>query len=326
MKRFGVIFCIFALLIACCLPVAAVSFPTDTANTDYEDAVNMLVAFGIFDVDEGKLFQPEVTMTRAQFVSTVVKMKDPDSGAAQSLTGENVFIDVSEEDWWSGPILLALDLGLIDGTGNGRFEPDEPILYEHAVKILVRLLGYEHLAEQSGYMVVADSIGLLKGLSLKGTDYVTKGAAALLIANALEADALEPASYQPNEGYVTYKKENFAKSAMGIQTDKGVVTANEVTPLALGSPAPKESVIINGVTYQQGEMDAADFLGYRVKVYYSEENGERVIRYITKTANEELTISAEDIIRADGDKVYYENSDSNRERSAKISKKRQLYL
>jgi hypothetical protein len=56
------------------------------------------------------------------------------------------FTDVSEDDW-SWPYVLELHLkGLMNGTGDGRFEPQAPLTRAQAVTVAVRLVGLEQQA------------------------------------------------------------------------------------------------------------------------------------------------------------------------------------
>lgn len=45
------------------------------------------------------------------------------------------FGDISENAWYSGSVKLAYQLGIISGTGNGRFNPDEKVTLAQAIKM-----------------------------------------------------------------------------------------------------------------------------------------------------------------------------------------------
>ena len=74
---------------------------------------------------------------------------------------------------------------LISGDGTGRFNPDSPITYAQAVTILMRMLGYTDsqvgAVWPAGYLNLASSLGLTRGLNVGASSPITRGQAARLL-------------------------------------------------------------------------------------------------------------------------------------------------
>ena len=195
-----------AALLAGMLTVAPASAAsggfTDITDPTTAGAAEMLRLLGVVDGTGGSTFNPNGTLTRAQFCKMTVEiMGRGDEEPAQR--GRTIFTDVGSTHWARGYVNLAssITIGassdgsggtrLIMGVGDGTFQPDRPITYGEAVTILMRVLGYGNsdvasgAAWYSGYVALAYSSGLADGLSLSGDSNVTRGQAAQLFYNLL---------------------------------------------------------------------------------------------------------------------------------------------
>ena len=118
---------------------------TDTTGKWMEQAVEYLAARNIiYGVDE-KQFAPDGKTTRAEFVTLLMRALEPDVNASKT----ERFIDVADEKYYSGAVLEARTLGLVDGVGGNRFNPDEAISREQMFTITYRAL--EKLGLLGGY-------------------------------------------------------------------------------------------------------------------------------------------------------------------------------
>jgi hypothetical protein len=137
----------------------AMAAPADVVGTDFESAVDTLSALKVLEGYPDGTFKPNNTITRAEFAAVVVRALGYNA-AATSAFGTTTFGDVATGHWASGYINVASSLKVINGIGNGQFAPDAPVKFEEAVTMLVRALGYEPAAQESGgypngYLVVA---------------------------------------------------------------------------------------------------------------------------------------------------------------------------
>ena len=127
------------LLVFCMLQGFTEVFAAEEKAADCQ-AVMLFKTLGITD-DE---FKSEEYMTRAEFTALTVRAMGKDNMPA----GEVSYKDVSPEDTYYNEIAIADTLGII--SKSDTFEPDKPITYEEAAKILVCMLGYEYPAGQKG--------------------------------------------------------------------------------------------------------------------------------------------------------------------------------
>ncbi|MEF2243693.1 polysaccharide lyase family 8 super-sandwich domain-containing protein [Paenibacillus sp. IITD108] len=85
-------------------------------------------------------FQPERSVTRAEFTALLVRMLNIPQAAEISFT------DVLATDWHSHEIALAVQAGIVQGTGNAHFKPDAAITRQEMAAMLVR--AYEYKTKQ----------------------------------------------------------------------------------------------------------------------------------------------------------------------------------
>jgi uncharacterized cupredoxin-like copper-binding protein len=111
---------------------ATVSFG-DIADSYAKDAIIDLQAKGIINGMDDTHFDPKGTLTRAQFVTIIVKALGLEAKATTT-----AFTDVT--DWAIPYVEAAAKASVVEGVSNNNFAPDEHITREAAVTILVRSL------------------------------------------------------------------------------------------------------------------------------------------------------------------------------------------
>ena len=117
-----------------------VSYTDIPADEWYAGPVSALRALGLFD--DGEFFRPADVMTRAEFVSLLVRLR-PEAA------GEAAFPDVPEDHWARQAIGAAVALGWINGFPDGRFGPEEGLSRAEACTILGRVAGRAGDSEQA---------------------------------------------------------------------------------------------------------------------------------------------------------------------------------
>lgn len=114
---------------------------SDIAGHPNQVAIETLVSMGIVNGMGDGTFAPEVTMTRAQFCTMVVK-------ALELVPLEStVFSDVPAKQWYSGYVGAASANGIVNGVGGGKFNPNGTIIGQHAALMVNRaakVLGVDH--------------------------------------------------------------------------------------------------------------------------------------------------------------------------------------
>lgn len=107
------------------------TFP-DIAFSGQITAIEALAARGILDGKSDGNFDPEGSMTRAEFAAVVVRalgLTPADTGA---------FADVAPTAWYAPYVGAASAYSLINGVGEGRFNPDGTITRQEAAVMVSR--------------------------------------------------------------------------------------------------------------------------------------------------------------------------------------------
>jgi len=139
------------------------AFPDVPVDADYAEAISELAEMGIFTGDDKGNFNPDSTITRAEFATIMVRMLGKEDRAKTVTTSS--FTDVPSSHWACGYITVAVELGLVNGYGNGQYGPSDTLTSEQAVKLLVCSLGLENEATiaggyPNGYISVANNLGI----------------------------------------------------------------------------------------------------------------------------------------------------------------------
>ncbi len=302
--------CVIAMMLT---TVAFAATYSDVAeDSAYYEAVETLNKLGIVTGYEDGTYRPEDGVTRAEMAALIARIQGfGDSAAAQAATGFN---DVPASHWASGYVANAASMGIINGYGNGNFGPEDNVLFEQAVKMVMATLGYTPYAEYNGgypggYMAAAQRYNVTAGVSnaTMGTQ-ANRGTIAQLLANAIDTPLMQQTGWNTN-GEVDYQiydgkdgrdYKTLMSENLGVVKVRGVVTANAYTALdaAVEIDLEEEATVVIDIvdtydssnkdfptnnydeyigsidTFLVGESDAADFIGKSVIAYVQEDNND----------------------------------------------------
>ncbi len=265
---------------------------SDTVGLPCEEAVTVLQTLGII---EGKgdtdTFAPLDTLTRAETAALVVRAL----GLYESGSGKQVFTDVTWEHWALDVVSTAAELGLVNGMGDGTFQPDAGITYAQAVKIAVSMLGYGVQAEAlggfpAGYLVQANQLELLKGVARE--EIMTRGNMAILLYNTLDAVPTDVISFGSGGTgrYEAVDGATLLSRYRQIYMVKGTLTATYgVTLEDPGRTLFRGEAAIGTDIYEVGSTAAEGYIGQRVKVYYTVEDDTRSMLIILPDSKSRVT-------------------------------------
>ncbi|MDN5347746.1 MAG: hypothetical protein PWP65_1310 [Clostridia bacterium] len=110
----------------------------DVATTSYswaKDAIEVLAGAGIVKGIDGKRFEPERAITRAEVSALLVRALN-----LPVATDSTTFKDVDGNEWYANYIAAAAQAGLFKGYEDNTFRPDKSITREELATILVRVL------------------------------------------------------------------------------------------------------------------------------------------------------------------------------------------
>jgi hypothetical protein len=115
------------------MPITApgITFP-DIAAHKNKAAIEKLAARGIINGKSEAVFDPEATMTRAEYATIVVR------GLGLAPKANNKFTDVSADAWYAGYIGTANSYGIVNGISDTAFNPQGTITRQEAGTMVAR--------------------------------------------------------------------------------------------------------------------------------------------------------------------------------------------
>lgn len=320
----------FSMMLSCAVAFAA--YPDVTEDTPYASAITTLTALGIVGGDDQGNFNPDSTITRAEFTKIICEIQNMNG---EGNKGATAFTDVAADHWASGYINFASSMGIINGMGDGTFNPDGPVTYEQAVKMLVATLGYEPMAQQmggypTGYLAVAQQRDVLSGITAPAsTDPAPRNLIAQITYNALDVPMMvqtgfgNDITYEIQDGNNYTPRTTLLTSRLDVAKLGGVVIANE--KVAIDGQKTKTGYVrfiadenykntddtwqigsatseTTPFTFYVGETNAIDLLGYRCVAYAREisSNEFELVAIVPEEGkNNALTIDAADLDDSD---------------------------
>ncbi|UVI31099.1 S41 family peptidase [Paenibacillus spongiae] len=223
-------------------------------------------------------FKPEQTITRAEFVVMLVAGKGYEGEAAKLSGTKSEFRDVS--GWGTRYINFAVNHGWIQGTGDGKFEPDKLITNAQAIAILMNSIGMQQ--SQSGEpgkpwyanYYLADQkfhLGFVSAAS-KPNAYATRSDVAELIVKLLADVPVNPSTgifdtkhTANNTSFAIHLYEDTVGSFTPAASDgkgTGAVTLlnGQIVPLAENAPVYGDPVPGSGIWYVKNGSGLAAFV------------------------------------------------------------------
>ncbi len=289
-----------AVILICILTIIAIPASaafTDVAGTGCEEAAEVLSSLGIVNgKNDESTFMPADTLTRAETAAILTRLSGV--GAAENV--ELPFSDVPKTHWAYGEIGAAYTMGIMKGMDEENFAPDAPVTYQQAVKIAVATLGYSVQAESmggypSGYLVVAAHRELLQGVKVETN--MTRGNLANLFYNVIDASPMVKAGYgtAADGEYTVLENETYLSYTRNIYTTKGRVEGVYGKSLTMHGYALKQGeAVIGGQLYKN--CNGTAYLGYEVKVYYTEADDEyNALCIVPSSGNTLIRISRDEI-------------------------------
>ena len=187
-------------LLPAAVPTAKASSFVDVKDQTVAEQVEVLRMLGVIDGVGGNRFDPNGTLTRAQFAKMAVTMQGKKNAAAQ-FQNYTIFPDVRASHWAAGYVNLSVrgEGKILAGYPDGKFHPDEKISFAQTVTILMRVLGYKDedvgAVWPQGYLSTAAYIGLTDGISLPANAKLTRAQAAKLFCKLLRMETKEGALF-----------------------------------------------------------------------------------------------------------------------------------
>lgn len=295
-----------SLLLCVAMVITFIPQLSFAASESYDAALESTVLYdlGVTDFDKAS----DKSVTRAEFIRYAMKLADipvaPHVGT--------VFDDITSSHPDYGYIMSAVDFGLI--SRGASYRPDDNVTFNEASKIMIKLLGYDYMAEArggypQGYLQTARDIDLLDGVTI--TDgALSQEVACIILCNALHIRLPE----------ITYTDEGATQFKTGTATILGQYrNMTLVNGIVDGTPAYSVAdegglgegrMSINGVAYNSGSVITRDLFGCNVDAYINNETNTVVSCYITEM-NNIFSIYAEDVVSYHNRVFTYEDAYGN---------------
>lgn len=142
----------------------------DIANSWAKDDILFLSDKKIVNGKDATHFEPESTLTRAEFAQMLAKL----SGAELTKPAKQQFNDVKVNDWFAPAVSWAAKVGLTNGNGAGGFEPNAKLSRQDMTVMLARYakeLAKLELAKTEAAITYTDAAEI--------ADYATEAVATL---------------------------------------------------------------------------------------------------------------------------------------------------
>lgn len=350
---------VLALVLACAtlFTMSSFAFSDVAEDASYLEAVTMLTKLGIINGYEDGTFLPDNTITRAEAAKVLVCALDAEDSAI-GMADQELFTDVPASHWAAGYVNYAANYGIINGRGNGIFDPESPVSYEEIVKMVVAMLGYTPVADIKGgypvgYLYVANNVAkITKGATGNTGDAAKRWVVARLVFNSLETKIMEPEKWSASDPEYIKGEDTLLKDYLEVTKLEGIVTNtymvggdidadNRDVTIAISTidGLGKRALENAGISYETmpgqdytvdaNDTYAEDYLGYNVVAYvrdFDEGAGELVAIAPKSNKNSTLDVAFDDFVedsveKTTGKYIAFGYDVDGEEETAKVSLK-----
>lgn len=103
----------------------------------YSDDVNQMVSLGLMNGVGNSMFAPDMTLNRAMVAQILYNIEKGEPGATAA------FEDVPENEWYTDAVNWAAKMGIVDGVGDGKYEPTRAVTRGELVAMLYKYAAYK---------------------------------------------------------------------------------------------------------------------------------------------------------------------------------------
>lgn len=249
---------------------------TDTADSNYYEAIETLHALKLVDGYDGKTYGPNDELTRAQACAIIIKAV---SGEPHDYYNQ-IFNDVPVTHWAADYIAEAYNRGYMSGYGNNMFGPDDKVTYDQVSKIILNVLGYRNTGSwPEGLRETAKKAGLYENcVIVDPASNSTRGAVAQMIYNAFDCMTLNSNGFPTGETFLDSLGFEIAEPTWQIVDDE--FTGHKVVTYTNGKKLIPTSVITTTAKAGKYISDTEVKIGSKI--------------YTIDWANTELFVDGED--------------------------------
>lgn len=260
----------------------------DIQGSYLEKPAAMLNAFGIIDEN----FDENAYITRSDAAKLIVRLMN-ETDQLEIASEMEYFHDVNPSTDCYKEIRFLASRGIFYGSSSGFFMPDKYITGDEAATVLLRVLGYGVLENES-HSFKSKKQEVMNNTAASAKDLVM-GDFIIMMYNSLFMEILD----------VWSQSSTTLLEQLDIYMAKGMLTNAWQYGIYENINLPINKCIIGGDEYIFN--DGINYLGYTMKVYYRLDDEERTILYVDSSDNDILNIKAIDIVSADKSHIRYED-------------------
>lgn len=290
-----------------------------------EEALAVFSDIGLLTAEETGEANLNSLMTRAEFSNLVAKVLNMKYGSQEVL-----FSDIPADSFYLPSINSLVDAGIISVSDDLKFNPDNTIKFEEAVKMVVCAAGYTELANSKGgypqgYVGIASETGILDDIKITDKNALTVGESLQILYNASTIGYYEKTL---NGAGFTYEisEETLLSKYHDIYLQEGTVYAMNSASVDEGYEARADETNIDGLIYTDTkEFNENEYLGSFVEFVYRYDSindiGEMIYMEKKYPDHEEVILS-QNYIGFDSNSLtieYYSNEAKTRKDTEKIA-------
>ena len=217
---------------------------SDSAEIKNTEAVDVMVALGVLEGTNKGDFNPTGILTREQAAKIICYMMMGPANAEKLSNNSTIFSDVAANRWSAAYIAYCSNLGILAGTGNGKFNPEGELTGLAFGKMLLVALGYD--AKIEGYV---------------GKDWATNVAVDMVSAGIdVSGITLSDPLSRDNAAQMAFQT---LTANMVRYSNKGTeVTTSDGTTIVIGASDAAAIAVADANNYA-GTATGADGLGYQ---------------------------------------------------------------
>lgn len=315
---------IISILLCLCMLSGYVTIASamTPSNADKYEIVEIFKTLDMLSEDyDSVTIEWQKTMTKAEFAYLAANVLKRDFDGSNEL----YFHDVSKQHWASSDISTLVESGLLEVDSTKRFNPNDNITMDEAVKVMLKALGYGFIFNGNQYInpaSVARDCGITDGIS--NSENLTFTDAIKMLYNTLIAEVAGISGLANNSAVFSGSGKTYLEKEYSILYKKGVVEGFECTSQT-GAILDEGMAVISGAEYKAGNVDLSDFMGYSVFYMYLCEDDEEpgTLLWVKKGTVEEITLYYwENEVSFDSSsyKLSYHENNSRRLKKAEISR------
>lgn len=267
-----------------------------TQPKSYTDNTEFLSALGLFRFADRSYSD---SVKRSEFACMIMDLLASEEYAGGALP----FGDVTSETAHADAIRFVFGHGLMNGVSSERFCPEENITYMQALKTVLNALGYSEPAISqggypTGYMKLAQKLGLMKNVPGDYNAPLSFEAAAVLLCLAAETELCEMIFLTPDSTHYAKSSERLLINVYhNIYTDRGIMTDNGRTAVNGKTALSPEEVLIGGRELFGAANPVRYLIGHNLTYYYRDDAGTYTLLYAYEDSryNDTVTLYAQQI-------------------------------